>query len=589
MELNLRPDSQNRFELNGILIKTPSVKDWLLELQRMELTFRDVRLYPLPGTKANTIFGCLLVLLRKKEGLDLGKNEWCQQVSSTFFITGKSMLFPAMRKDEIELLFGKSTWFMHPEIGLVELTEELDPIQLIQLPKAEIHSVVKPQCGVFIPSEINSFRLAPVKVEDTLAKLEEENFPKHEKLVEKPLSLFEKVKLSFYRMHFRKAGEKQLNSTNTSESPVSTVRLEEKSDFGKWMDKFMKHFSRKGTNYGQRMLRDFENLEERNQKQIDKLLEMLRNNPNEALKYAIPLDQGGSSRGTNKGALELSQKWSGFSIFGMERKAGSGGGSIDIGDHYYMLQKQYRETAEALIREKDYGKAAFVYMKLLKDNHLAATTLEKGEQFQDAASIYLKHLNDKSNAARCYEKGNLIENAIDLYKEMNDYEKTGDMYILLNRKKEADTYFEQAVEKLKGRDQYIPASKVYFNKMDLRSKGQQTLLEGWRERKDPENCLKSYFTNLDDSNQLKVELNSIYHQEINRENSESFLQVLKQDCFKSDELEELTREMAYEIISDRVRSNPGIVKELKSFNPKNKGLLKDTIRFSIGKTHIKRL
>jgi hypothetical protein len=586
MELNLRPSSQNSFELNAVLIKGHSVTDWLLEIQRMGLTFADVKIYPLPGTKANTIFGCLLVLLRKQRELDLGKNEWCQEVSATFFIAGKSMLFPAMQKGEIDMLFGESTWFMHPEIGLVELTEELDLMQMVRLPQKETCQVVKPESGFFIPSEIKSFRLAPVKAEDTLAKLEEETFPKREKLVEKPLNLFEKAKLAFYRMHFRKVEEKKSNIGNTNS--ISSAYLKEESSLGKWMNKLMKPFSKKGKNYGERMLQDFENLEERNQKQIDKLLEMLRNNPNEALKYAIPLDEGGSSRGTNKGALELNQKWSGFSIFGIERNARSGGGSVDIGDHYYKLQEQYRSTAEALIREKEYGKAAFVYMKLLKDNRLAAATLEKGGQFQDAASVYLKHLNDKPNAALCYEKGNLIENAIDLYKEMNDYEKTGDMFTLLNRKKEADTYYEQAVEKLKISSHYIPASKVYFDKMNLKSRGQQTLLEGWKKRKDPENCLKLYFSNFGDSEQLKSELNSIYSTEISDENSESFLQVLKHNCFKSEELEELTREMAYEIISDRVRSNPGIVKELKSFNPKNKGLVKDTIRFSIGKTRMKR-
>lgn len=581
MKFDIRPTARNTFELNGILIKGPRVKSWLLELQRMKLSWNEVEVYPLPGPTANSIYGCLVVLLRKPAGLDPGKHAWCQQVSANLFIAERTVLFPAMRQEEVLDLFGNSRWFMHPETGLAELTEAVDIRQVVRLLSGENRLVEKPEPGVFIPAEVKSFRLAPVKAEDTLKKLEEEAFPKREKLEDKPLNLFEKAKLSFYRYYFRQAtGGENPGKPGFAES-LKTYRPG-------WLDQLLDPFFGKKGKRSERMQQDFENLEERNQKQIDKLLDMLRKNPKEALRFAIPLDEGGSSRGSDRGALQLDQRWSGFSLFGGENISRSGrSGSVDIGDHFYKLQEQYRATAEQLIRENEFEKAAFVYLKLLKDTRLAAATLEKGELYQDAASVYLKHLNDKQKAAACYEKANLIENAIDLYKELNEFEKTGDMYLILKRKKEADTYFEQAAQKLKNTNRYIPASRIYFDKIQSESLGRRTLLEGWQERIDEENCLKSYFSCFQDPEELKIQVQTIRENEVKDQQVEAFLQVLKHPCFKTEAMEEFTRETAYEIISGRIVSNPGIVKELRAFNPQNKGLLKDTIRFSIGRNRRK--
>ncbi|MGV3611957.1 MAG: hypothetical protein ACO1N0_13455 [Fluviicola sp.] len=584
MELSLKPSQYNRFPLNGILVKGPSVKNWMLEIQRMELNLNRISVYPLPGTTANSVWGCLIVPQSVIVRVDLEQNEICQQVSSTFFIANKSELFPVMTTGELEKLFAESVWLMHPEIGLVALKETLDVSTLITLPQLASLRVISPEPAPFVPKEIKSFQVAPVDVEKALEKLEEQFFPKREKMEDKPLSFFEKMKMQFYKLQFRKKeGNKRVSKTNSSNT---SQRTGEPNGFGKLMQSLMKPFNgKKKGSYSDRVEENLEDLEKRNQKQLDKLLDMLRNNPDEALKYAIPLDETGSSRGQSNGRLELSKNWSIFSIFADRQVSGNrSGGAVDVGDYYGSLKEQYRKTATELIEQKNYEKAAFVYMKLLKDDRSAADTLAKGELYQDAASIYLKLLNDKPKAAECFVKGNLIANAIDLYKELKDHEKVGDMYTILQRKKEADVYYEQVAANHQESNQYIKASMIYKNKMQRNSSAQETLMKGWRADHDAVNCLKMYLSDFESTADLKKELNRLYQEDVHPSNREKFLSVLKNDDYRRDELEEPVREMAYEIIASSVNDNPEIVKELKYFNPENKGLIKDTLRYSIGRS-----
>lgn len=582
MELRLKPSERNQYELKGILIKGDSVKTWLLELQRMKLDYRQVSLYPVPGSAPNTLWACLVLFRQAPDPALIGKNEWCQQLSSSFFIAERSQVFPAMTVPEMEQLFKDAVWLMHPETGLVALTEVLPLKQLLVLPeKAPVDPVTPMQS--FIPSEIKSFQLAPVKAEEALQKLEE-SFPKTEKMEDKPLSLLEKARLSFYKALFTKPG---LTGKSAGESDPETPR--EESAFGNLVNFITQPFMKGGKDFSDRVEPDLEELQRRNQKQIDKLLDMLKNNPEEALKYAIPLDQEGSSRGTNKGSLDLSQRRTDFSLFSNSgRIGGGGGGSVDIGEHFYTLEQQYRQTAEQLIRDGNFEKAAFIYMKLLKLPRVAAQTLEEGKYYADAASIYLKFANDKHKAAECYEKGNLHANAIELYKELKNYEHVGDLYILMNQKKEAEKYYEITADNLIQSNQYISASTVYRNKMGDAPRANNLLLKGWRENKDGAGCLKVYFTQVPDPDKLGEELQQLYQHDVNKSNQLQFLQVLKSDSLKLPELEEQKREMAFEIIADGIHHNPSLVKELHFFNPENKGLPKDTSRFVIGQAKSQR-
>jgi len=287
---------------------------------------------------------------------------------------------------------------------------------------------------------------------------------------------------------------------------------------------------------------------------------------------------GGVDRGSKNGALDWMPRWLDFSMF--DSNGPSRSGSVNLGDHFFMLQNQYNETAEALIKQKEYLKAAFIYMKLLKHYPKAAETLETGGHYQEAATIYLKHLNSKDKAARCYEKGNMFAEAIALYKELNELEKVGDLYKGMNKRTEANTYYEKVVENYASKDQYVKASLIYKHKIENELGGQSLLMEGWRNNKDAVNCLNNYFSNIQDVKQLDHEINTIYATEVSNDNKEAFLEVIRHEYNRKNELADSIREMAYYIIADRVSKNPSIVMELKAFNITDPKLLKDAMTFT---------
>lgn len=568
MQLSIKPHAKNNYTIGGLLIHHPSAKVWIQELQLLQFTLNEIAIYPVPGAEPNTIWGCFVLLYNPDIKREYGQHQLCQQVSPYLFIPERAQLFPPLTNNELKQLFQNHIHLMHPDFGLVELKETLNLQALLTTPVLKSYYVNKPQPSVFIPTQVNSFQVKPLTPEELLKKMEEE-FPKTEKLKDEPLTNWENFKLKLYKNLFGSSDAKEKKGDGT-EKPGLGERLLgllnlDKGKTPKWVE---------------RMQNDFEDLERRNKKELDKLLDLFKNNLEEALKYAIPLDDNGSSRGGEQSTLDLKRRWDGFSLHGSS--GSGGGGSINLGDGYYALRNQYSEAAKKLIAEGEFHKAAFIYMKLLKEPYNAAQTLESGGFYQEAAEIYMKQCNNQVKAAECFEKGNMLDNAIDLYKEMNYHEKVGDLYLKINKRKEAFTYFEIVADGHKKSNHYMRAASVYKEKMQDGIKSQETLLEGWRANADAENCLSSYLANIPDKKQLKDNITAIYNTELNTVNTSAFINVIKREYQKNDEHSDDIREMAYQLIVSQIKINPSIVSELKHFNIPDKELIKDALRFKQG-------
>ncbi|MFT2010998.1 hypothetical protein ACMA1I_20160 [Pontibacter sp. 13R65] len=570
MELGIKPHPKSLFPLQGILVKGAAVSGWLYEIQGLRLSLQNLAVYPIPDTRANSIWGCLLVTEQKLR--DIGRHQHCQLVHHMLFIPEKSCLQPAITETELKQLCAGNRHALHPDFGLVALEEAVVWENILQSPIIQNRKILKPAKPIFIPATIKSFQLAPVPPAEVLRKLEEEIFPKKEKLEDKPLSVLEKAKLFLY--------SKLLPQRNSFVNPgkatglVTTLLLQ--------IAALLQKLIPINLNWLEELQEDKEDLEKRNQKQLDKLLDLLKNNPTEALKYAIPLDNNGTTRGkSGSGRFELTTRWYNFLLFGQGAKPGSGG-SVDIGDDmFHALQQQYSQTAQVLTEKQDYQQAAFVYMKLLKNYTMAAQTLEKGHLYPEAASVYLKYCHSKTKAADCYDKGNMTLEAIELYKDLNENEKVGDLYLKLQKSREADIYFGKVAATYESKNQYVKAALIYRNKMNNTEAGQAMLLEGWRANQDACNCLNTYFANIADTQTLGREIAAIYANEVNPGNSEKFLQVIRYPYKKQPELAENVRELAYEIIASQLTDKPALVSELRHFNPPDKELVKDTIRFKV--------
>jgi len=451
MQLKIKPDIKNQYPLHAMLIKGTSAVEWLREIQRLGFSLEGVRVYAVPGKTLNSVWGCLLLDNKPIATENAGKNELCQMVIPNFFIPERTTYFPQINHTELALLFPKEIHLAHPEIGIARLGEPLEFSELIAPPDLRSRIVIQPESGVFIPKNINSFQINAAGEEIVLQQMEGD-FPEKENMPDdEGLSMFERGKLAFYRALFSEGGDMKNDQHSNLRRRIEAA-MAKGGEPPKWL---------------QKMIEEYEALRRRNQKQVDKLMDLLKENPDEALKYAIPLDEDGSSRGSSgQGALGWSKLWKNYDLFNNRTQNWrTSGGSVDIGDHYYKLQQQYRETALKLIAKGDYKKAAFVYMKLLRDYRMAAQTMRSGKHYEEAASIYLKYVKDKKKAAECYEEGKLTRKAIELYKELNQHEKVGDLYMSINEREQAFDFYEMTVNEYRVRYQFLKASLIYHVKI----------------------------------------------------------------------------------------------------------------------------
>lgn len=571
MQLNIKPSGANIYPLNGVLIKGETPAVWIRELQRMKLTLDGIRVYPLPGAVPNSLWGCCVDLLNEQRIADIGLNEYCQSIGQRLFIPEYTVLTPKLSAKEIEQFFGSSLHILHPEFGLAELTEEVQWPDLVHNVDIRTVHISKPADSVYVPMQVHSFQKGSITPQEAIKDLEERVFPKPQKFSDKPLDPIEKGKLLVYKLLFD-SGQSGKDSGQAGKD--GRAKESQPGNFITWLSGFFKN----GEGWMSSLQQDYEDLERRNRKQVDKLLDMFKHNPHEALKYAIPLDEKGVSRGRpTKGRFTLSKRWADFTLF---QSSGSGRAvTIDLGDHFGELQQQYHTTAEELVKQREYKKAAFIYMKLLRNHYRAAQVLETGKMYQEAASVYLKYTNNMTQAAECYEKGHYYAEAIELYKELVRHEKVGDLYLQIHNAKEAHKYFEIVADGYTKKNQFVKASLIYRNKMNDAHKGQAKLLEGWRSDIDAFNCLNNYFRNIADPQAAWEEIQRIYQTDVGPNNNATFLKVMQYEYRKKHAHAKDIRNLAYEIIAAAIKTNPDIASEVMAFNDKDRELVKDAVKF----------
>jgi hypothetical protein len=582
MELRLKPISQNIYPKVGFLIKSANVNDWINQLNALDINLEKLDCYAVPGSVANTLWGCLVLPHQVDEFIDIGKNTWVRKAFEHLIVSDFTEVFPKATSQEIKTLFNEKITFTHPEIGFFQLTEPIDWAQFISFttPAIKITTPVEPKESA---KKINSFVLKATAPEDAMEALLEKDFPKQEKLKTKPLNVFEKGKLLFYKTLFSRKTKSQANTRGSAGfggiagANINPIKLPN------WLNNLFSSFFGGAMS---RMMNDMEDLEERNKKEVEKLMDMMKNNPENALKYAIPLDESGAARGQvemGEGLFKLSQIFSSFGLFGSTNTyGGSGGSSINIGDHFYKLRAQYEETAKELIKQKDYKKAAFVYLKLLKNPMLAAETLREGGYYSEAAAIFLQRLNNKQRAAMCYEEGKMYNEAIDLYKSLKLNEKAGDLLMKIGHKSSALKQYEIELNKKIDSKEFYQAGLFAQNKIGSLDKAQELFITGWGNQINSRKCLNQYFNNIVSDDQMLIRAKALSNNLNETNNKYDFVDALTKQIGKREKGEEL-KDLAYEIIAEQIDGNNRILDHLQNLEPKNTEIRKDLSRFRLNR------
>ena len=110
-----------------------------------------------------------------------------------------------------------------------------------------------------------------------------------------------------------------------------------------------------------------------------------------------------------------------------------GGGGVLLEESLFdRLRRKYEALANEYKEQGEFKKASNIYLKLLQNPYQAATVLEEGKLYNEAAVLYFAKLSNKAKAAECYENGKNYKKAIELQKELNNREKIGDLYMMIN-------------------------------------------------------------------------------------------------------------------------------------------------------------
>ena len=562
MLLKLKPHSKNLFPLKAMLLRGAEPMEWLQEIQLLGFTLDQVKVYPLPGDIANSVKGCLVIAKNVIDKTQVGQHELCQQIGELLFVPELSTVVPLLEKEKLTTLLVNCKHLYHPEFGLVPLEKQVSWSSLISLPAAKDEVVVRPADSIFIPMDLKSFKVVALPKEDLLKELE--LAPKPEKMDNKPLTFDEKAKLKFYQLFFDKNG-KPIGIDNLPKGLLAKL-----ASLAPGMENKMGE-----------MRNEMEALEARNRNEVDKLLDLMKRNPEEGLKYAIPIDNEGFSRGGMTSGFNMTRRWFDFSLFGYDsrHRGGGGGVSLNSDNHLAKLRRQYEASAQALIRKGNFEKAAWIYMKLLKDYYSAAQTLEKGKMYQEAAVIYLKYLKNKIKAAQCYEKGNFLEEAIELYIEIEKHEKAGDLLMRNNEQPKAYAQYQLVVNQYLKKNQFVKASLICRNKMDNALVAQELLMTGWDQNMDAYNCLNNYLNNISDNKACFEAINKVLKNKTNAKNCKTFIKVLRHEYNKRDTIAEQVKEVAYQVISTYSEKDRHLVRDLVLFNKEDRNLVKDIGRF----------
>jgi tetratricopeptide (TPR) repeat protein len=226
-------------------------------------------------------------------------------------------------------------------------------------------------------------------------------------------------------------------------------------------------------------------------REIARLLNLLETNPDEGLKFALPMGEG-LHRGRAAPGSKLTPRNVDFS----HKKLG-GGKAADVWElpyeYHQQLIERYRALANREIRLGRYRRAAYILAHLLGDYGSAARALADGRHWRDAATLYEERLHQPREAAKCLLEGGLWTEAIALFQRLGEHEQVGDLYRKLDQHEEAETAYRQAVAARREAQDFVSAARLLEQKLAAPDEAWEMLQAGWPDSPQAARCLDESF------------------------------------------------------------------------------------------------
>tara|TARA_R110002096_G_scaffold114770_11_gene248853 strand:+ start:8134 stop:10866 length:2733 start_codon:yes stop_codon:yes gene_type:complete len=233
------------------------------------------------------------------------------------------------------------------------------------------------------------------------------------------------------------------------------------------------------------------NLQEKQNREIDRLLHWLEEDPDKGLRFALPIG-GEGTRGFMPPNSKLRERKIDFDLNELNGGLPAAPWTLDWAQTG-RLMTAYRDAANRELTLGRYRRAAYIYARLLGDYAAAANTLKSGGSYREAAQLYGTFLKDQRMAAECLKEGGLFEEALQLYHQLQEYETMGDLYRELGREKEAGDSYERAVNALQSLDRPTMAAKLIAEKLEDPDRALDLLFASWPYSREATEALSVYF------------------------------------------------------------------------------------------------
>ncbi|MFT5780472.1 MAG: hypothetical protein ACI837_003434 [Crocinitomicaceae bacterium] len=544
----------------GIFIEDAEMMKWVDAASKFNSD--HVRFFPIPGIVANSLSGVLLI----SDGLndfESGSHQKVQSIGNSFFLLENSEVSPRLNEDALLKRFGRTPHFFHPIYGLIELEELKDWASFVELKPLQV-TLTQAEKGPEIPYKLGNYFIREVEPEEVLKTLIEKAIPDRSSLDHPQLTSWEKIKLKALRTVLSKKGKKKatdkIDKEDVNESDNQDINTSHKKSWWK--------------RNREKMEEQLEDLEERNKRELDKLMDMLEKDPDEALKYALPIDRSGFSRGRDVG-FTMMKRW------GSRSGGGSpGGGNVNLEESRAdVLRSKYNQMATRYVETQQWEKASFVYLELLSNPTQAAIVLQQGKKYEAAAAIFLSRCKDKARAAECYESGNFNSRAIELYEELDQQLKVGDLQTKMGNGTQAELAYNKEITKMLSSKRYFSAGIVAHDKLSNVQAARDHYTKGWELEQRPNDCLNAFLDTFK-LDERRKNIVSLHKEEFEGEAAHRFLEVLKNQLNHEKELQDDVELIVYETVARNSKKDKKIVQTLKNFN-KGELVLKDIMRFRL--------
>jgi tetratricopeptide (TPR) repeat protein len=597
MELQTVYDPQIRQKTSAAFLRGNSPEQWFREMNDWQISLKGLACFLLPEHKSTITPGGLLVIFHDQVPADGKINHPYTAINGNLFIPVNATLTPALSPAEMKELLIWDIQVFHPVIGFVGFNED-DKLPLNRFLSAgkaitkhwdHAHPGMPPlmplqSISVDMPASLD---LAGLLTDGERVRPLSELPGKQPRtsllmrILDGLLRQLLLILLAIMNIISRIWPARPVKLISAGDNGTGSARGGKPANVKKsgiveklrqWMEETMK------------------DINERRESELNRLLKMFDSNEDEALKYAIPIGSNGAGRGSAPQSDTLSRQNTNFNLGSLYRS-----GPIDtweVTSNFNMLLSQkYEQQAQRALKKGDHRKAAYIYAHLLGNLHLAAGVLAQGQFYHEAAALYRNNLNLPLKAAECFEKGGLLLDAINIYKQLENYEKTGDLYKQLSQDRSAQQYFQLAVDAAVQEKNYLEAARILQHKSGKREEAGDVLLQGWHYDNRAVACLTQYFqlTKELDENSLPDKIRMVYEHETPDHKKDHLIEVLFNVRPQMNTAAQHTATgIIYEMISPQIAAgNESKLTILKRLIPDDKELPADIYRYSTLQKQVK--